>query len=239
MKPETLIYTHSNAPYGHFVLPFIYFALMADESYSVEVWACDSDVHKSGVDWLNEEFGDRALLVETNSARPNESRFRFPPRTRTAYTYISDIDILTLDPHIREWHVGNLDDRCFSNAIRKPETWEKLPRLSGLMFVLTDEWYAATEQARRAEWEGSDEMVLAQIAFSVFPESRAQLERKPWARPVHGIHMSMQREPDGSPHWEITSRWIQALKRMEKHKTWPEFWRMTSDKWKEQYKRIK
>lgn len=239
MKNETLIYTHSNAAYGHFVLPFMYFALMADESYSVEVWASDADAHKNSIEWLNKEFGERSTLVETNSLRPNESRFRFPPTMRKAYTYISDIDIITLDPHIREYHVANLHGRCFSNALRKPKKGEELPRLSGLMFVLTDEWYAATEQARRAQWEGGDEMVLAQIAFSVFPETKAQLENKPWARPVHGIHMSITRELDGNPGWEINSRWVQSLKRIEKHNTWPEFWKRTSDKWKEQYQRIK
>lgn len=240
MLKETLFYTHADARYGHFVLPFMYFALMADASYSVEVWSVDYDRHMAGVEWLNEVFGDRALIVKTDTRRPNESRFRFPPRTRKPYTYISDVDILTLDPHVMEWHVGNLDNRCFSNAIRIPAPHEKLPRLTGLMFVVSDEWYSATADARKVKYTGSDEMVLAQIAFSAFPETRAQLERKPWARPVHGIHMSPARDPiaAGGVDWEITSRWLHSLKRIEKDKTWSRFWELTDNKWKQQYKRI-
>ena len=251
MNQETLLYTHSDEAYGHFVIPFMYFALMADESYSVEVWAEDSGRHKANAAKLNELFGGRSLLVNTDSQFPAVDRFREQPKTSKSYTYISDIDIMTLDPHIRERHVANLDSRCYSNAIRDRLPIEEFPRLTGLMFVITDEWYAATEAARKLPFEGSDEMILAQIAFSVFPETKAELEEKAcilhveksgpktWVRPVHGIHMSIARDPRAKIGWELKNRWLNALKRIEKHETWPEFWSMTDEKWKQQYNRIK
>jgi len=251
MNQETLLYTHSDEAYGHFVIPFMYFALMADESYSVEVWAEDSGRHKANAAKLNELFGGRSLLVNTDSQFPAVDRFREQPKTSKSYTYISDIDIMTLDPHIRERHVANLDSRCYSNAMRDRLPIEEFPRLTGLMFVITDEWYAATEAARKLPFEGSDEMILAQIAFSVFPETKAELEEKgcilhveksgpkTWVRPVHGIHMSIARDPRAKIGWELKNRWLNALKRIEKHETWPEFWSMTDEKWKQQYNRIK
>ena len=251
MNQETLLYTHSDEAYGHFVIPFMYFALMADESYSVEVWAEDSGRHKANAAKLNELFGGRSLLVNTDSQFPAVDRFREQPKTSKSYTYISDIDIMTLDPHIRERHVANLDSRCYSNAMRDRLPIEEFPRLTGLMFVITDEWYAATEAARKLPFEGSDEMILAQIAFSVFPETKAELEEKgcilhveksgpkTWVRPVHGIHMSIARDPRAKIGWELKNRWLNALKRIEKHETWPEFWSMTDDKWKQEYNKIK
>jgi hypothetical protein len=216
----------------------MYFVLMADASYSVEVWACDFEKHEKNVARLNELFGGRASLVKTNSRRPDMSRFLFPPKTKKPYTYISDIDIMVMDPHVAEWHIANLDERCYSNAIREQQPHEKHPRLTGVMFVETDKWYSATEAARRRKHEGSDEMVLAQIAFSVWPEHRQQLESKAWCRPIPGVHMSIAREPHNHIGWEITGNYRHRLKQMTKHATWPEFWEMTEDKWKEQYKRI-
>jgi hypothetical protein len=125
MHRDCLFYTHSNEAYGHFVLPFMYFALMASPDYWVEVWARDAEKHEAHVRRLNEMFGNRAELRNLTSVNPAISRFREQPITRRTWTYISDIDILTLDPHLVEWHAGNLDGRCYSNAIREPKAWER------------------------------------------------------------------------------------------------------------------
>ena len=239
MNQETLLYTHSDEAYGHFVIPFMYFALVTNPNYFVEVWACDYERHVKNVNRLNSLFGDRALILTTTTKRPDVSRFRFPPKTRTPYTYISDVDIITLDQHIMEWHVANLDGKCFSNAIRPLQVNEPLPRLSGLMFVITNEWYEATADARLREYNGNDEMVLAQIAFNTFPDTQSKFKSTEWNRPIHGIHMSPRRNPYSCPGWEVTNRWLHKLKTIEKHKTWPEFWSMTDEKWKQEYNRIK
>ena len=239
MNKDMLLYTHSDNWYGHFVIPFIYFALVTNPNYFVEVWACDYDRHVKNVNRLNEMFSDRALVVTTNTERADTSRFKFPPKTRKPYTYISDVDILTLDQHITEWHIGNLDGKCFSNAIRQMQVNEKIPRLTGLMFVITDEWYNATSESRLRNYEGNDEMILAQIAFDAFPDTQSQFKFTEWARPIHGIHMSPARKPYSRPGWEITNRWIHKLKTIEKHETWPEFWSMTDEKWKQEYNKIK
>jgi len=241
---DVLFYTHCDTKYQRFVLPFAYFALMTSPDYLVEIWMPGANEQK-GFDWLNKTFNGRAALVESDGVNPQMARFLVEPKTHAPHTYISDIDILTLDPHVREWHVANLDGRCFSNALRKPGPGETVPRLSGLMFVLSDAWYSLTAEARRKEYSGFDEMALAQVAFSVYPEAEAELRAKQWARPVHGIHMSAARDPSGTPGkritnpgWEITTEWINALKQIEQHETWETFWKLADETWKQQYSRI-
>lgn len=236
---ETLFYSHADEGYGHFVLPFIYFALVTNHNYSAEVWVDDKDRYAEGVDKLNHMFGERAKLNFLYHGRPDNNRFLFQPETTKKYTYISDVDIITLDPEVSQYHRRLMGLRCYSNSIR-PRVAGEPRRMSGVHFVESYRWYSFTKAARLRAYEGlSDEQILARIIFDTFPNDEKYLDAQGWNRPIHGIHMSPAREPYSKPGWEITPRWIQTLEYIKEHPTWPTFWDIAEDKWKELYGQIK
>jgi hypothetical protein len=135
----------------------------------------------------------------------NAVRFVTTPQIVSDYVYISDIDIITLDPDIVGVHVRRMAETGlpFCNLITKSTRL----RLSGLHFTRYDAMYPLPElDDLIADVRGDEALLYAIVERKV--GSIPPQEGKGF-RPVHGIHVSPNRSayvfktPDGRirPGW--------------------------------------
>lgn len=225
MKNNINFYTCCNNKYCDFIPLFVFSNLYNNKNSFVEVGyqGIDSKIINNYESVLKDIFGYRFLLKEIDmeyvtvknhelniekkfKTIPNTVRFIVPPEIITDYVYISDIDIITLDENILDIHIKNMNDNNlkYSNIVRQSTNPESLKRLSGLHFTPYENYYPIPNHFDLCEsgYLNHDEAFLYEIIKKRYPEFNYDLT----FRPVHGIHVSPNREPTGEMNWGM-NRW--------------------------------
>ena len=188
--PRTVFFTVAVGPHRMFAIPYCYSILKSNPDAAVEILVDDVDHFVySNTDALR--FLDPTRVLLRNAPFPASDapymRFLYQPRTKAQYVYIGDVDVLILDEGITESHVWNAQrlGLPYSNILRPGGD-----RLSGLHFTEWDAYYPI------------DPLPLSMLRNFVGDENLLKLlvERRGHAmpagayRPLHGIHMSLNRD---------------------------------------------
>ena len=172
--------------------------------------------HQAALGWLLENFGIRSICVRefhhqtreawnringTKVTTPNTLRYLEIPVRKAKYTYIGDVDIFLTEPVVEPRRLAQMEyfGLPYSNVIRSNTT-----KLTGLMLMKTASFYtpAYLEAQRTINPVGiNDEAVLYKLVNS----SGLGLPETPTSgtinhgieiyRPLHGIHLSLNRGP--------------------------------------------
>lgn len=210
MKTINFLATSDNKTYDMFILPFILSVLHHVPNSYCEILMRNSQEfkikHSSILDVLYYVYGDKILLRDIpdyyDTADLNYKyigqlvRFLETPIVKCDYTYIGDIDIITFEKDIIEIHENLMlkQELCYSNIIR-----HNSKRLTGCMCVKTDEYYLAVEpkfEQFKSNPEAvyfpilNDEILLYHLVTPVlgFPKYNDGE-----FRPIHGVHISLNR----------------------------------------------
>lgn len=219
MNSRTLIYTCCDKKYSHFIPLFCAALLWSNTDIDIEIGvSCDSLDPKedSAIKELQKLYPKSKILIKYNffTINPNTIegpymkavydgkkmmintvRFVSNPTIKDDYTYISDIDIISLRKNFYEYHIKQMNDydMIYSNVIRK----EMPQHMSGLHFVKTDKWYPVNlEKCPRIRYSANDEIILKQIAESK-TKLNYDLNDINTQRPIHGPHISLNRKEPG------------------------------------------
>lgn len=201
MQDRVLVYTCCDKKYAEFIPIFCAALLSTNSNVDIEIGTsltCLSPSQSQAIDnlltlhpdasiliklgFFKEEDGC-ALLNDASVVEFNTVRFVTNPQIQDKYTYISDIDIISLDCNFALSHIAemNRNNRSYSNIVRKGTK-----RLSGLHFCLSESMYPLDLMG--VDISGVDEEVLYQIV-----QKKSYIDTKSTFRPVHGIHMSPNR----------------------------------------------
>jgi hypothetical protein len=199
-ESKLLFFTCATKFYENFVTPYIFFAAIHNPGSSFEFIVDDiplfQDRHQRALDWLAEYFKIAIHLQEKQALMnllhiENSIRFVNEPKIKAEFVYIGDVDIMIMED-IASWHRPIFEaDLPYSNIIR-----EGTKKLSGLHFTKYSSHYPLPEIADLIKSETNDEELLYKIV-----ERKGLLygNEKYYAikngRPVHGLHMSLNRLP--------------------------------------------
>ncbi len=223
-----LFFTCANRAYEDFVGLYIFCAL----------WTMPSAIAEVGVEDVERFYQENSRLVAALGARfpgrflirtvdwtildgkslPHSVRFLTEPLSRAEHVYIGDIDVLHLDRAFPSEHLAFMarEGLPYANSVR-PGT----RRMSGLHFSRWDAMYPIVLPTSADLAGKNDEMLLADLL-----EKRGlPIQNRIWWRPVPGIHISPNREPQSHvtpegrkvPGWGITP-WIKYYQRLRKDK---------------------
>jgi len=126
-------------------------------------------------------------------------RFINQPSVYSKYVYISDIDIVTLESNVVDTHLGIMKKHSlpYSNMIR-----DNSHRLTGLHFTPYENYYPIESYEDLNGLLQHDEVFLYHLIHKRFPN----INNKNKIRPVHGIHMSPNRNAsDKKLGWGLDS----------------------------------
>ena len=203
-QKSLLFYTCANFGYQDFVPLYAVSALYHNKNAICEVGLQEGFQHDpllvGALSALKEIFGEDRFRWESvpwttaaNTKRriaPGTVRFITTPRSKADFVYIGDVDIIILE-EITPPHVANMAKTGlpYSNIVRKGTV-----RLTGLHFSEYDAYYPLPSLQDVDICASSDEAVLYQLVsrqgHRIAPENTF--------RPVHGIHMSPNREPQST-----------------------------------------
>jgi len=211
MNEDILFFTVATQKHRIFVLPYILFALHHNHDARVEIWIDGYEdfvkLNESAFQILD-EFYRRRYLIGSLPRRFDEwaekreyaqlIRFLVEPETRLSYTYIGDVDILILEGDIKKFHESQImqTNGYYSNIVRS----RKKKKLTGLHCVDTERYYEATRRTREkyTSKENVERLSDEEVLFSIVKESigdPAMISGR--RRPVHGYHLSFNRNPLG------------------------------------------
>jgi hypothetical protein len=195
---RTVVFTCANPAYEDFAPLYAASVLSHTRSSLVEIGVQDTQsfLNNYGAAWslIDEHFKKRAFLRSVNftpSVLPNTIRFINQPHCSGEYIYIGDIDVLILEQGFPNIHINHMrkNGLPYSNSVR-PGT----DRMSGLHFARYSSFYPLPDTSS-IDLSLNDERVLFKICklkgIPLRPDA-------PWFRPVHGIHLSPNREPEMS-----------------------------------------
>lgn len=200
------VFTCCNYKYSDFSPMFILSNLYHIKNSFVEVCidSKDSELLKLIPNSLYELYPNRFLvrLIDSNNfGVPGITRFITTPQVKKDYIYISDIDIINMTNNICEIHLNIMNDEelPYSNMVR-----ENSMRLTGLHFSPWHNYYPIQDYDDIRDYANQDEEFLYQLMKKRFPT----LINNNKKRPVHGIHMSPNRDPHSTKiHWGISDVW--------------------------------
>lgn len=202
MTDRTLIYTWCDSNYAVFIPIFCASLLSTNSDIDVEIGTSVPKLTAEQNDALEKlrylhpdakilirtamykEAGDKRVILDNGiSVQSATVRFITEPTIKDKYTYISDIDIVSLDKDFYKSHIEDmrLHNRKYSNIVRKD-----IPRLSGLHFCETDMQYPI--ELSGIDITGWNEVILMEVTAK-----KTELDYKTTWRPVHGVHMSANR----------------------------------------------
>lgn len=182
--------------------------LMFNENTDIEIGICDSVLPKdieTSLDIIRNECPDSEIIIDYSLFESNRFdgkyvlnntiRFLEEPIIKDEYTYITDIDIICCEEiktsHIKDMIAYNSN---YSNMVRTNSN-----RMTGLHFTKTSSYYPLPNISD-INIGINDEMVLYNIV-----KKREQIDLSRKFRPVHGIHMSLNRPTVGGsrtiPGW--------------------------------------
>ncbi|ODN71503.1 hypothetical protein [Methylobrevis pamukkalensis] len=212
-----LFFTCATGYYENFVVPYIYFAARHNKGAKFEFIVSDlkSFTAKNGaaLGWLEKTLGVRPLIrdlhdLPVRSKNENALRFINTPIQTASHVYIGDVDILIFDD-VMAWHQPVFDVGLpYSNIIRKGTR-----RLSGLHFTTWDGYYPIPPLGDlMARYKNDEELLYAIVARKGSLYDLALYRALVKGRPVHGVHMSLNRLPFSAPAeraaWGITYRYM-------------------------------
>jgi hypothetical protein len=210
---NVLFFTLATKFYRNFIPLYIYFAARSNSDASFEILT-DSyqdaiSKHGKSISWLESYFNItvRIRILDSESQKPamdNSYRFIVEPIEASEYVYIGDIDILILED-VYQSHSKVFDAGLpYSNVIRKGSK-----RLTGLHFVRRSAYYPLPCVDDLVATITNDEALLYAICDRkgiLYDNSLYYAIKK--GRPVHGIHMSLNRLPFSYAReragWEMT-----------------------------------
>ena len=218
MNFEVNFFTYCDGIYKEFIPLFILSHLYHNEDSFSEV-CVNSDIDeniKNSLNLIYLEYPARFKITKINSIDlifnnvtyrpiPNTVRFFIEPSVRTNYVYITDIDIICLEPNIVKIHTNNMKnkDLPYSNIVRPVKNENQVnKRLSGLHFTPYDNYYPIPnfEDLCKKGLLNHDEVFLYEIVKKRYPDF---LQNDKY-RPVHGIHVSPNRAPEGNLNWGMS-----------------------------------
>lgn len=206
----------SKTRYQNWLLPYSMFALRNNKESCAEIAILNSTSFKERyaklIDVAMASFPGRIFIRNINttlmdvshrlvSNADNAVRFLEKPHIRSTYTYIGDVDILTLDADMVQTHVEHIKQLGlpYSNIIRNYKVPASEMRLTGLHFVENHKYYGPEFDKALALLQKMEERslrldevllrALCELAFGLPPPDRPNLVY----RPVHGIHLSNNR----------------------------------------------
>ena len=212
---KTNFFTACNGIYKEFIPLFILSHLYHNEDCFVEIGVdtmLKPEILKS-LQVLNKfypnkfsihviDFGPIKVNNQKYNSIPNTIRFFTPPKNKSEYVYISDIDIICLQKELTDIHINDMvrTGLPYSNIVR-PVKDESHPhrRLSGLHFTPYDNYYPLpyyNDLCQRGLLQ-HDEVFLYELVKKRHPEFLMDNSY----RPVHGIHVSPNRNPTGTMNW--------------------------------------
>ena len=219
-------FTCCNKIYNNFIPLFILSNLYHNKDSFVEIGTDDKNFEPTSkaLEVLERYYGNKFLIREVNFNHiehegkkykmiPNSVRFINEPAMKTEYVYISDVDIITLQNDICDIHINNMKKTGlpYSNIVRPLKNTEnEIKRLSGLHFSPYTNYYPIPNisDLYHTGVLNHDEGLLFKIVEKKYPMFKYDESY----RPVHGIHISLNREPIGKLGWGMDSwkkQWLE------------------------------
>lgn len=136
--------------------------------------------------------GNIVIKDKKFKCHPGINRFVETPNIKTDYVYISDVDIICLRSGIKDIHIDDMKktNLPYSNIVRKKDFNGK-KKLTGLHFAPYENYYPIPDYRDLKGCLGNDEIFLYELIKKRFPKFNYENT----FRPVHGIHMSPNRNP--------------------------------------------
>ena len=181
--------------YADFIVPFVYFSSIDNKDACYEFLLTEKIDEKTreSIDTLSKLLDRKIVLREFNwKVDAKHLRFVETPQSEAEYAYIGDIDIFILED-ILPFHIEQMkkNSLCYDNVQRLSN-----PKcMSGLQLCRKD-YFSKTASARRKHYGDAkhNEVMLMEI----LKESGLKIVKPKdfdKARPVHGIHVSLNCEP--------------------------------------------
>lgn len=199
-EEKILFFTCATKFYENFVTPYIFFAAIHNSSSSFEFIVDDiasfKDRHQQSLNWLIKNLNivislqDKQALMNHPRVE-NSIRFVNQPKIKAEFVYIGDVDIMIMED-IASWHQPIFEAGLpYSNIVR-PGTL----RLSGLHFAKYSSHYPLPDITDLINLENNDEELLYKIVErkGLLYSNEKYFSIKN-TRPVHGLHMSLNRLP--------------------------------------------
>jgi hypothetical protein len=219
---RTNVFTCCNGVYNDFIPLFILSNLYHNDDVFVEIGTDDLEgvTNLKSIKELTELYPNRFKLRSVNfnhykigdtkfSISPNTVRFILNPEIKLKYVYISDVDIVCLTKNFTEQHIIYMDKEGlpYSNMVR---AGKKI--LTGLHFTPYENHYPLTDFSDLLKVDSSllgfDEKFLYQLVEKRYPTDFKNYD----FRPVHGIHISLNREPYDGVNWGLSESRIEKWK---------------------------
>ena len=205
---RTLIYTCCDEKYSHFIPLFCAALLYSNDNIDIEIGVSISKLtneEELALEYLKNKFKDSQILIrynmftvyynksntnqaiyEGNEMMINSIRFVSEPIIKDTYTYISDIDIISLEHNFSNIHINemNKNNLVYDNIVRKNTVKTK---------------YQYPLNYKNLKTDINDEQLLLNIC-----KDKYMINRELTFRPVHGIHMSLNRNitiTENIPGW--------------------------------------
>jgi len=230
MKKINFLAVSDSEKYDMFVLPFILSSLFHVENSSCEIYVKSKKDfiknNKKGLDILNRYF-PKSFIIHSIPDIYFSGKIKYPligqivrflelPIIQSKYTYIGDIDIMNSDSNIVQIHEELMEKQelPYSNIVRPNSE-----RLTGCMFVENEKYYPKLKKVFKQFKENpdsiykpilNDEILLHHLVKKVHKLPKFNTGD---FRPIHGIHMSLNRKnPLGNKEFGIPSWGINQIK---------------------------
>jgi len=195
---RTTILTAALGAYDKYAIVFAASALHSTHDTRIEIILSDKDrfveENHVAIKILSSQFDAERLclsqipdVLSKSKMIPHSVRFLFEPSVRTDYVYITDVDIIMLEPHFVELYLQDMDrtGSDFSNVVR-----HRTKRLTGLHFTKWDAYYPVDPSFIAAAAKLSDEELLYKII-----ETRSTIDpRLSTFRVMPGLHISPNKQ---------------------------------------------
>lgn len=197
-----LFFTCATRFYENFVIPYVFFARTSNENSLFEFVVDDRlefiRKNQAALDWLKANMGVEPVLRSKAEFHPlprlqNSIRFTATPLQTAPYVYIGDVDIMITEA-ILPWHKP-----IFDAGLPYSNTWRaKDARLTGLHLTTYDAYYPLPPIDDLIAKIANDEELLYAIVErkgQLYDVERYKAAARARIRPIHGIHMSLNRLP--------------------------------------------
>jgi hypothetical protein len=216
---KTTIFACTNEKYYNFIPIFIHSNLFHNKNIDIELGVENNNIPEATsniIEFCKEKYPTTRILLRVVNFKqiihnekkykliPHIVRFIETPILKNKYVYISDIDIINLQKNFPELHIEDMKKTKlqYSNIVRK-NTGDK--RLTGLHFTNWENYYPLPnfeDLMLNNKLMNNDEAFLYQLV-----KKNTHVSYTNTYRPVHGIHVSPNRDPGGKPGWGIDN-WV-------------------------------
>ena len=181
--------------YASFIVPFVYFSSLDNKDACYEFLLTEKidEAEQQSIEKLSELLGKEIKLREFDgSVDALHLRFVEAPQSEAEYIYIGDIDILILED-ILPFHINQMkkNSLCYDNVQRL-----NTPKYMSGLQLCTREYFKKTTAARKKHYK--DKQFNEQMLMDILKESKLKIVKPKdfnASRPIHGIHISLNRKP--------------------------------------------